>query len=115
MSDKPHERIDQFIARVKANCEAATDGPWEDKHGMVWGYCPLIDRSEPKTEGITGKETHDYDRKFIASSRTDLPRALAALEYACEILNRVGVTPDDRYLLQITAILNGEGGDDGKA
>ena len=45
---------------------------------------------------------------FTGLGRRTLPRALAALEEAVEVLNQKGVTPDDRYVVQMWSTLRGE-------
>ena len=68
-----------ILAQMKATCEAATKGPWdEDGDGVTAGddaVACCIERSA--------------DMRFIAAARTGWPRAIRALEVAREALDRI--------------------------
>ena len=120
-----HETTAEFLARVQGYCDAATDGPWF--HKMHQGNGPEEVESNVVNEAmkvlvaecgayeLEGDIQPEYDGRFIAQSRTDLPRLVRALEYAMSRLNDANPTYDDEGELSLTMahIRNGEEVDDG--
>lgn len=89
MSDPIMQALDEMQAR----CDAATEGPWtatfddadrwtcitgqgRDLGGGLWMVCPEVATCEGEPDG---------DAEFIATSRTDMPRLVAALKAVLEL------------------------------
>ena len=82
--------IDFPIPEIRARCDAATPGPWVS-HGVDCYHCghyppvgnnrylicPESRQGTPLAEGVLKYS----DAAFIAHARTDLPRALEAIDY----------------------------------
>lgn len=73
------------LAEIKARAEAATEGPWEYREEIL---------GLPNTTVMAGNEQVGYvavghflsgNANFIAASRTDVPRLVAALEAVLEL------------------------------
>ncbi len=80
-----------WLDEVKSRCKAATAGPWEHHPDAAGGEAdPALvgvgydGGPIPITTGTAFWSMSDFD--FIAHARTDLPRALALLERATELL-----------------------------
>lgn len=77
-----------WVAEALARCEAATPGPWRNSSGKGSGAvssnaagCAIY----INTCGVELRDTVErwhLDAAFIAAARTDLPRALAAVQVA---------------------------------
>ena len=61
--------MSDWLKDAKARSAAASPGPWE------WS-------ERPRYEDADGLRTNDADATFIVAARSDLPRAIAALEAA---------------------------------
>lgn len=84
--------LSKFISEVRGRIEKATPGPWEtrcpdtlDNHALPnWVWCEFgwvaMANNLPRAHSIPNAE-------FISASRVDLPKAIAALEAACEALS----------------------------
>jgi hypothetical protein len=117
------ETTPAFIARGLAYCDAATEPPWYSSSNSVGtkpnpcgGYPPPPDVLFNQDDGeYVDNPNAEADGIFAAQSRTDLPRALKALEYAIRRLKDANVMFDDEGELDrsITRIVNGEEVDDG--
>jgi hypothetical protein len=89
--------IPEWIAQSRARCEAATPLKWRaDSRGwtMAWG-----------NDGLVRYFRLCPDMAFDSHARTDLPRALKALELA---LGAIRVLRLDAVEAEIRRILNGE-------
>lgn len=63
------------LKAIEARAEAATPGPWEREHGIIWG-----DSGRQKV-AYSGALTHDIGTlEFIAAARQDVPALLADRE-----------------------------------
>lgn len=92
-----------WIAQARARCDAATPGPWELRSQGVdmSGRHPWTLR----TEGVPGIRVYlraeQVDAEFIAAARTDLSRALDALErvqeFLAEYVSPVDVVDEDSF------------------
>lgn len=129
--------IRDFIAASRARCEAATKGPWVaqkpryNKQGRSY-RAPVTSKTVPQCAVCTTFQSESrWDYKhfasgvvpipanglFIAHARTDLPRALEALEVMRDALETiVGETGDetsgiqaDEALMAVGRILAGVG------
>lgn len=85
----------EILDRLKAVCEAATDGPWTTKGNTVLhdGYmCPLSrpchDVAYCGTDDDEGIESDGANAQLIALSRTALPALVDALEAALSLYCR---------------------------
>lgn len=89
--------LQTFIAETRELCERASEGPWT--HGLELeppdnliegenggGVASIVCHGNVNTVARTGQEFSHNDARFIAASRTALPKALAALEIATEAL-----------------------------
>lgn len=87
-NDKATER--DWLAEAKALCDAATRGPWRHPEddgtiGSVECSRGTVAQVQQCAPGMTRREANEQrqrDAEFIASARTDLPRALAVVEAA---------------------------------
>ena len=84
--------IRDFIAASRARCEAATKGPWThiEDAPMFVGSTEMV--QTPNSNINVGRVYSQnlqprHDAAFIAHARTDLPRALEALERAMAFIN----------------------------
>jgi hypothetical protein len=82
------------LSEIRQLCDEATPGPWE------WDYHQLVSRTvDPK--GVTGdgvvmnepgiNRPNPDDKKFIAASRTLMPKLLAVAEHAASLMLEDGV------------------------
>lgn len=73
----------------QALCDAATEGPWDRRHGRV--YREYVKRSGEQAERLIcdaqgfGMENQQTDAAFIAAARTDWPKAIAEVRRLREI------------------------------
>lgn len=136
MSDEP-KQASEILARDKAVCDAATEGPWQlmpPLCGPDGCGCYGTGTLDPKADDIPVCEVADpYPRgdnrpqenmEFIAAARTGWPRAIAAAhKYGCflgalQLLLAAGCTVDHEELRvtvknagdEYLRILRGEGG-----
>ena len=64
--------IQSWIAEARGRCERATKGPWEvHPNPRYYVLLPTDDWGDPNRDG---------NAAFCAAARTDLPRALEAIE-----------------------------------
>lgn len=83
------ETIPEFIARAQAYCDAATKPPWYSSRYSVGTKPDPVGGWPTKPDVLFNQNDGEYvenpnaekDGVFAAQSRTDLPRALKALEY----------------------------------
>ena len=87
MSDPIMQKLDEMQIR----CDAATEGPWEIyDDGWDISVCTASDG----TPGIAyvaeklrqGRDEGESDARFVAASRTDMPKLIAALRAVYEKL-----------------------------
>lgn len=72
---------------IRARVEAATEGPWS------------IDMCIYEAVHVSkGANKIIEDGKFIAASRTDIPKLLEALDIMQELINRFDLTSDEGQL-----------------
>lgn len=84
------------LERLREMCEAATPGPWEAFHRHVHYTADddevaglgLEVHGPPEAEN-RGQFARGADTRFIAESRTALPRLIAALEVSIEALEDI--------------------------
>ena len=76
MSDPIMRKLNEMQAR----CDAATDGPWEAEGSQVWRINSLV----TAVRDHSASERRP-DAEFIAASRTDMPRLIAALRAVLEL------------------------------
>lgn len=99
------DAITEILDQMQARADAATPGPWVQYAYPGESTTQYISRATGDEAGICqmdGRlETRSADGRFIASSRTDLPRALAALRVALPKL-------DAATLTKVEAALKGE-------
>lgn len=72
----------ETLARIRAQADAATDGPWTAEYSGEQGNCVLPPgyRSTRKAVAVTRLWRAQADAEFIAASRTTVPVLLDALE-----------------------------------
>ena len=86
------------IEAAKKRCEEATPGPWwmqgrlyEDETGIAGGVYPDVGfeiDEEGGTTAIIQDGISESDADFIAHARTDLPAAIARIEWLEKMLER---------------------------
>lgn len=85
------DSITQALDEMQARCNAATEGPWEIyDDGWDISVCTAGDG----TPGITyvaeklrqGRDEGESDARFVAASRTDMPKLIAALRAVLEVV-----------------------------
>ena len=81
----------RYIAAMKARCEAATEGPWEWKDGILCGKKVILQPLQYTYDEVV-IDAYDYDEWFIANARTDLPECIAYIEYLENLLRQQGHT-----------------------
>ena len=78
----------EILDRLKAVCEAATEGPWRQ-----WETAITIPVPPPFDDDVIIRTVREEDAKFIALSRTAVPALVEALSRvmdAADILDDVG-------------------------
>lgn len=109
-----HETTVEFIARVQAYCDAATDGPLIGFQEYVHSEWFVQTTGGDIVARFGGQETSEANATLFAQSRTDLPRALKALEYVRgHYKSRLGVMLGEAFDRVLARILSGEEVDDG--
>lgn len=87
----------ETLARIRAQADTATDGPWKAEGGFVEpsraDLPTIVECSDPEDHDVNNAE-------FIAASRTDVPRLVSALEavldlhaerpYGCVVCEEMG-------------------------
>ena len=86
-----HKLTPEELDAIEARCEAATPGPWRaevEKAGIGWGAQLIDGHGVPMLNlGLwisSDKPKAHRDHAFIAASRQDIPRLVAALRAAYE-------------------------------
>lgn len=72
------------LAEIQARADKATGGPWHEGEGMSFVrarivYDMVTDNRHVTTSHVLADVTRNHDAEFIAHSRTDVPRLVAAL------------------------------------
>lgn len=78
----------ETLARIRAQADAATDGPWSVFHGKRCGTYV----TRPDLAGVAREWSltwSDADAEFIAASRTDVPWLLEQVERRDKALDAV--------------------------
>lgn len=83
--DVSMSNLKRFIEDCRGRIDKATSAPW------VWTYLGGDVVARVFRYSDFGKDIYvkDPDKEFIAASRTDLPKVIAALEAACEALDYI--------------------------
>ncbi len=81
--------VKDWVSETRARCEAATEGPWRwPDDGTVGtvecrgGDCLAQVQDHLPGSRVERQERRQENARFIASARTDLPRALSVVEAA---------------------------------
>ena len=87
----------ESLARIRAQADAATEGPWTAEYSGEQGNCVLPPgyQSTREAVAVTRLLSAQADAEFIAASRTTVPRLLDALEKVLRLHPRVVVLHAD--------------------
>ena len=87
----------ETLARIRAQADAATEGPWEAEYSGEQGNCVLPPEYQSTREAVavTRLLSAQADAEFIAHARTDVPALLDALEKVLRLHPRVVVLHAD--------------------
>ena len=111
--------INQWIAEASGRCEAATKGPWThiEDAPMFVGSAEMVRTPEDDINigrvysGYNQNLQPRYDATFIAHARTDLPKALEAVEVMAGYLASQSHDKRARRILErVREILTGAAG-----
>ena len=76
----------EILARIRAQADAATEGPWTAEYSGEQGNCVLPPEYQSTREAVavTRLLSAQADAEFIAAARTTVPALLDALEKVLE-------------------------------
>ncbi|WP_271437707.1 hypothetical protein [Micrococcus luteus] len=77
----------EILARIRAQADDATEGPWTAEYSGEQGNCVLPPeyQSTRETVAVTRLLSAQADAEFIAASRTTVPALLDALDAAIRV------------------------------
>ncbi|WP_139343223.1 hypothetical protein [Fictibacillus arsenicus] len=77
----------EILARIRAQADAATEGPWTAEYSGEQGNCVLPPgyQSTREAVAVTRLLSAQADAEFIAASRTTVPRLVDALRAVLEL------------------------------
>lgn len=74
------------IAEIRARAEAATEGPWREMSGNVYGPAkPPVSITRMNADPPCIVSFRTADGVFIAHARTDIPALITALDHQIEV------------------------------
>ena len=81
----------ETLARIRAQADAATEGPWTAEYSGEQGNCVLPPgyQSTREAVAVTRLLSAQADAEFIAASRTDVPWLLEQVELRDKVLEAV--------------------------
>lgn len=85
--------VQAWLAQIKAEADAATEGPWIDEYSGREGHCVVPHDAESTAEAVCVTRLYraTADAAFIASSRATVPALVAALEAVLALHDEKGL------------------------
>ena len=102
-----------FLAAVQQRADAAIDGRWV-YGGQGWVFAQAVSIGDGELRDLLAQvRTNDADAEFIAASRTDVPRLVAALEAVLDAHEPVNALLNPGPHERVVKVCTGCGTDDG--